>query len=81
MGERGYNFLEKGRLLTLSSAVESRKFKSRRYATETSTLGVLYAIHLNVLWVVVPIYHDVGYLELLILDKAMREPYGGIGRK
>ena len=37
----------------------------RRYATETSTLGVLYPAHS--LWCVVSIYLDVGYLELLIL--------------
>ena len=37
----------------------------RRYATETSTLGVLYPAHSS--QCVVSIYLDVGYLELLIL--------------
>ena len=63
----------KGRLRTLSSDVESRKFKPRRDATGTSTSGVLHSA--------LSIYHDVGYLELLILGKAMREPYIGISEE
>ena len=40
----GQILLEKGRLRTLSSTVESRKFRPEESATETSALGVLYPV-------------------------------------
>ena len=62
-----------GRLRTLSSVCESRKFKDRKIRNGASALGVLYFY--------VTISHGVGYLKLLILVKAMREPTYGIGNK
>lgn len=53
------------------------------YATGASTKGVLYVIlppvPLSQVAFAFTISHGVGYLELLILVKAMREPSRGIG--
>ena len=61
------------------------KFSLRRCATGTSTKGVLYAIPplvpLSQVAFAFTISHGVGYLELLILVKAMREPSRGISEK
>ena len=52
--------------------------KLRRYATEASTMGVLYAVRFLQM---ASVYLGVGYLKLLILSKAMREPARGISEK
>ena len=56
-GQTGHHFCGKGRLRTLSSTWESRKFKTRRYRNRTSTLSVLYPVRI---WAV-SIYLGVGY--------------------
>ena len=62
-GEEGHIFVVKGRLRTLSSVCESRKFQcTRRNATETSTLGVLYTALMGLRQ-----YISAWAIELLIL--------------
>ena len=56
-----------GRLRTLSSTHESRKFSLGRKRNGASTLGVLHLIGKHFDVNASAIYHDVGQLELLIL--------------
>ena len=70
-----HTLVEKGRLQTLSSDVESRKFTSqeenatRRPHWVYCTLSIMFGLRQ---------YVSAWAIELLILGKAMREPYIGI---
>ena len=75
----GSRHFEKGRLRTLSSTIESRKFERQEdTATEASTSGVLYPIANNRLVIDVCIYTRRGLMRCLSLTEAMREPDSGI---
>lgn len=79
LGHEGQNIIGKGRLRTLSSVTESRKFKARKKRNRNVRVGciVSYFYFMDIS----TIYLGVGYLELLILGKAMREPSDGISEK
>ena len=56
------SYWKKGRLRTLSSTHESRKFRPEENATEASMLGVLYPVHITYCDVSdSTILHGVGY--------------------
>ena len=61
-----------GRLRTLSSIVESRKFFSPEDIATKRSRTVYYIPIYNMLWR--------GQMELFILDKAMREPYNEVNK-
>ena len=65
-GIEGQDFVGKRTLRTLSSTVESRKFKSQKIRNRSVHFGCI--VPCSFLWAV-SIYHDVGYLELLILRR------------
>jgi len=74
-GWRVENLLEKGRLRTLSSDVESRKFTSQ----EDAQLKRPHWVYCTMLFICeLRQYFSAWAIELLILGEAMREPYIGI---
>ena len=86
LGQAGLILLEKGRYERYLLLLNLANSKTRRLRNRSVHFGCIvcspYSLHGYLQGIsAVTISHDVGYLELLILVKAMREPNSGIGEK